>query len=61
MVVRLDLAEDVDGFLVGGVFAGLRVDVEAAAGGAGEDGGVVLVGGEDAFAMKVVGVLDHLE
>ena len=61
MVVRLDLAEDVDGLLVGGVFAGRGVDVKTASDGAGDDGGVVLVGGEDAFAVEVVGVLDHLE
>ena len=61
VVVGLDLAEEVDVLLVGGVFAGARVDEEAAAAGAGEDGGVVLVGGEDAVAVQLVGVLDHLE
>ena len=61
MVVRLDLAEEVDVLLVRGVFAGARVDKEAAAAGAFEDGGVVLVGGEDAVAVQLVGVLDHLE
>ena len=48
MVVRLDLAEQVDFLVVRGVFARLWVDEEAAAAGAGQDGGVVLVGGEDA-------------
>ena len=61
MVVRLDLAEDVDVLVVRGVLVGLRVDVETATTGAGEDGGVVFVGGEDAFAVERVGVLDHLE
>ena len=61
MVVRLDLAEDVDVFLVHAVLVGLRVDVEASAGCAGEHGGVVLVGGENAFAVQLVRILDHLE
>ena len=61
MVVGLDLAEDVDGLGVGGVFVGDGVGPEATAGGACEDGGVVLVGGEDALGVKGVGVLDHLE
>ena len=61
VIVRFNFAEDVDFLLVGGVFIRARVDVEAATAGAGEDGGVVLVGGEDAFAVERVGVLDHLE
>src|ERR1019366_2209417 len=42
VVVRLDLAEDVDRLVVRGVFVGFRINVEATAAGAGEDGGVVL-------------------
>ena len=61
MIVRLDLAEEVDVLLVDGVFAGARVNKEAAAARAFEDGGIVPVGGEDAFAVELVGVLDHLE
>ena len=61
MVVGFDLAENVNLFVVRGVFLGARVDVEAPAARASEDGGVVLVGGEDACAVQRVGVLDHLE
>ena len=61
VVVRLDLAEEVDVLVVRGVFAGVRVGVEAAAARAGQHRGVVLVGGEDAVGMQRVGILDHLE
>ncbi len=61
VVVGLDLAEDVDRLGVRGVFVGLRVGPEATADGAREDGGVVLVGGQDAVGVQVEGVLDHLE
>ena len=61
MIVRLDLAEDVDVFFVRGVFTGLRVDVKTSATRACEYGGVVLVGGKNALGMERVRVLDHLE
>ena len=61
MIVRLDLAKNVNLLVVRGVFLGARVDVEAPAAGADEDGGVVFVGRKNARAVQRVGVLDHLE
>gem|GEM_PF-6716774 len=54
-----DFAEQVDGLGVRGVVAGEWVGEEASAVRAGDDGGVVLVGGENALAVEPVGVANH--
>eukprot|EP00754_Rhynchopus_humris_P034199 Rhum_TRINITY_DN15543_c0_g1::Rhum_TRINITY_DN15543_c0_g1_i1::g.161066::m.161066 len=61
VVVRLDLADDVDGLLDSAVLLRLRVREEAAGGVALQDGGVVLVRREHALRVALVRVLDHLE
>ncbi len=59
VIVRFDLAENVDVLVVGGVALGVGIDKETSAPRSGEDGGVVTVGGEDALAVELVGVADH--
>ncbi|MND85833.1 hypothetical protein D3C80_777720 [compost metagenome] len=61
VVVGLHLHQDVHGLLGGAVLAGRRVREEAAGGGALDHRGVVLVGGQHAFTVHLVGVLDHAE
>ena len=61
MIVGLDLAENVNVLLVRSIFVRDRIGEKAASAGASEDGGVVLVGGEDALGVQRVGVFDHLE
>ena len=61
VVVRLDLHQDVHRLDAGSVFAGRRVRVETPGGEALDHRGVVLVGGQHAFAVHLVGVLDHAE
>src|SRR5690606_32405825 len=61
MVVRLDLHQDMHRLLHRGVFTGFRIRVEAPGGEAFDHRGVVLVGGQHAFAVHLVGVLDHAE
>ena len=61
VVVRLDLAQQVDLLVALDVAAGARVSKEAATGVAGEHRGVVLVGGEDSGPVPLVRVADHLE
>ncbi len=59
--MRLHLAEDMDLLVVRGIFTASGIDIKATRPVAGKDGGVVLVGGENAFAVKLIRVPDHLE
>src|SRR5271165_1407692 len=61
MVVGFDLAEKVDVLVPRDVLVRPGIDVEAAAAGSDEDGGIVLVGGENAVVVQLIRVLDHLE
>lgn len=59
VVVGFHLHQDVNRFVGVVVFAGFYVGQEARCQGAFDDGGVVMVGGEDAFGRVRVGVADH--
>ena len=61
MVVRLNLHQDVHGLFVGAIFTAAGDRKEATSHKAFDHCGVVLVGRQDAFAMQLVGVLDHAE
>ena len=61
VIVRLHLAQEMNVLLVRAILARLRIDEEPAAACSDEHGSVVLVGRQDAFAVELVGILDHLE
>ncbi len=61
VVVGLHLHQDLHRLAAGGVFAGLRIGEETPGDMADDDRGVVLVCGQHAFAVHLVGVLDHAE
>ena len=61
MIVGLHLAEKVDDLARATYTPVLGVGEETAAAGAGENGGVVPVGGKDAVVVELPGVPDHLE
>ncbi len=61
VVVGFDLHQDVHRLAVGRVFTGVRIRVEAPGHVTDDDRGVVLVGGQHAFAVQLIGVLDHAE
>src|SRR5690606_21478461 len=61
VVVSFHLHQDMDGFLIGGVLAGLRVRIETPGGVADDYGGVVLVRGQHTLAVHLEGVLNHAE
>ncbi|MNZ86854.1 hypothetical protein D3C78_1056930 [compost metagenome] len=61
MVVGLHLHQDVHRLLMGGVLVAARLREEAPGGEALDHRGVVLVGAQHAFAVQLVGVLDHAE
>src|SRR5690606_14444132 len=61
VVVGLDLHQDVNRLLMSTVFTSARLGEEATGDKALDDRGVVLVRGQYAFAVHLVGVLDHAE
>src|SRR5690606_1691050 len=61
VVVGFHLHQDVYGFLIGSVLAGLRVRVETPGSVADDYGGVVLVRGQHTLTVHLEGVLDHHE
>src|SRR5207253_510880 len=61
MIVRHHLHENVDRLGAGAVDTAVRVGEIARPGGAGDDRGVVAVGGQHARGIALVGVADHRE